>query len=506
MANADEALFCKNCGAKLEPPKTNKKTDDTKGKTNNNHDSAMRYLVGGVLAFILIAISLNRWNNTNTSEDEIYTTKMYETEANATEANATEANATEANATAPAAEANTTAADGAAAYAACGACHGADGKTAALGKSAVIAGQSAADIESKLKEYKAGTRDVTGNGALMKGQVATLSDDQIKALAIYINSLDPYSSGNMQSYKNAAQDQVYHQNNFFTQNNVKNFLESHLQSNCFKSVYDVSYFFSKNIYKYYNFTNPTLQMLLDDNIKYCAKWDKTEYKLNTFNILNQGFRNGNIYADVVENVSYSATNSKKKIIGTIDLFLTLINENGQIKIISIYSKNNQKTTYAAVQKDMYPDDYLKPNAYKFITGKDLINFNDIVVKYNSKGIKIYCLSNMSICKTENEVTEYLNGRNANINRKKLTKDECRTLLGATFFNRVLEDVCKFNGNVGKKIGLAYIYGRCSEVITEREMSLLGSDVNFYSASDIQRMGLDNFCQQNKKPYYDLSRN
>jgi cytochrome c553 len=431
---------------------------------------------------------------------------MYETEANATEANATEANATEANATAPAAEANTTAADGAAAYAACDACHGADGKMAALGKSAVIAGQAAADIESKLKEYKAGTRDVTGYGALMKGQVATLSDDQIKALAIYINSLDPYSSGNMQSYKNAAQDQVYHQNNFFTQNNVKNFLESHLQSNCFKSVYDVSYFFSKNIYKYYNFTNPTLQMLLDDNIKYCAKWDKTEYKLNTFNILNQGFRNGNIYADVVENVSYSATNSKKKIIGTIDLFLTLINENGQIKIISIYSKNNQKTTYAAVQKDMYPDDYLKPNAYKFITGKDLINFNDIVVKYNSKGIKIYCLSNMSICKTENEVTEYLNGRNANINRKKLTKDECRTLLGATFFNRVLEDVCKFNGNVGKKIGLAYIYGRCSEVITEREMSLLGSDVNFYSASDIQRMGLDNFCQQNKKPYYDLSRN
>ncbi len=132
-------------------------------------------------------------------------------EANATEANATEMNVTEANATAApeanataAPEANATAApeanatadaaapaavDGAAAYAACSSCHGADGKTAALGKSAVIAGQSAADIESKLKEYKAGTRDVTGNGALMKGQVANLSDDQIKALADYISKL-----------------------------------------------------------------------------------------------------------------------------------------------------------------------------------------------------------------------------------------------------------------------------------------------------------------------------
>lgn len=125
------------------------------------------------------------------------------TEMNATEANVTEANTTEANTTAPAAEANVTeanvtetnataaapAVDGAAVYAACGSCHGADGKTAALGKSAIIAGQSAADIESKLKEYKAGTRDVTGNGALMKGQVANLSDDQIKAVADYISKL-----------------------------------------------------------------------------------------------------------------------------------------------------------------------------------------------------------------------------------------------------------------------------------------------------------------------------
>jgi len=78
---------------------------------------------------------------------------------------------------------------GKAAYAKCVSCHGADGKTKALGKSEVIAGQAAADVEKKLAEYKAGTRNVAGMGALMKGQVASMSDEDIKAVAEYISTL-----------------------------------------------------------------------------------------------------------------------------------------------------------------------------------------------------------------------------------------------------------------------------------------------------------------------------
>jgi len=74
-------------------------------------------------------------------------------------------------------------------YAKCVSCHGADGKTKALGKSEVIAGQSAADLEKKMQDYKAGTRNVAGMGMLMKGQVASLSDEDIKAIAEYISSL-----------------------------------------------------------------------------------------------------------------------------------------------------------------------------------------------------------------------------------------------------------------------------------------------------------------------------
>jgi len=78
---------------------------------------------------------------------------------------------------------------GEAAYAKCAGCHGKDGKTKALGKSEIIAGQSAADLEKKMAEYKAGTRDVAGMGTLMKGQVATMSDEDIKAVSAYISAM-----------------------------------------------------------------------------------------------------------------------------------------------------------------------------------------------------------------------------------------------------------------------------------------------------------------------------
>ena len=80
-------------------------------------------------------------------------------------------------------------AKGAQLFAKCKSCHGADGKTKALGKSEVIAGQSADDLTKKLTEYKAGTRNVAGMGTLMKGQVGSMSDEDIKALATYISNL-----------------------------------------------------------------------------------------------------------------------------------------------------------------------------------------------------------------------------------------------------------------------------------------------------------------------------
>jgi len=75
------------------------------------------------------------------------------------------------------------------AYTKCAACHGADGKTKALGKSPVIAGQSKEDLVTKINGYKAGAINVAGMGNLMKGQVATMDDASIEAVATYISTL-----------------------------------------------------------------------------------------------------------------------------------------------------------------------------------------------------------------------------------------------------------------------------------------------------------------------------
>jgi len=76
-----------------------------------------------------------------------------------------------------------------AAFAKCAGCHGKDGKTKALGKSEIIAGQAKADLVKKIHEYKAGKRNVAGMGGLMKGQVAGLSDADIDAIATYLSGL-----------------------------------------------------------------------------------------------------------------------------------------------------------------------------------------------------------------------------------------------------------------------------------------------------------------------------
>jgi len=80
------------------------------------------------------------------------------------------------------------AADGAALYKKCAGCHGAKAEKKALGKSKVIAGWAAADTEKALNGYKDGSYGGAMKG-LMKGQVASYSADDIKAVAAHIEGL-----------------------------------------------------------------------------------------------------------------------------------------------------------------------------------------------------------------------------------------------------------------------------------------------------------------------------
>ena len=80
------------------------------------------------------------------------------------------------------------ASNGEALYKACASCHGANGERAALGKSQIIKGWDETKTLEALKGYKAGTYGGAMKG-VMKGQVARLSDDDMKALAGYISTL-----------------------------------------------------------------------------------------------------------------------------------------------------------------------------------------------------------------------------------------------------------------------------------------------------------------------------
>ncbi len=78
--------------------------------------------------------------------------------------------------------------DGAALYKKCTGCHGVNGEKKALGKSQVIKGWEESKTITALKGYKDGTYGGAMKG-LMKGQVASLNDEKIQALAKYIATL-----------------------------------------------------------------------------------------------------------------------------------------------------------------------------------------------------------------------------------------------------------------------------------------------------------------------------
>ncbi len=77
----------------------------------------------------------------------------------------------------------------AASIAACASCHGASFEKVAMGKSAIVKGWDEAKTVAALNGYKAGTLNTYGMGAVMKGQVAKLSDADIADIAKQIAAM-----------------------------------------------------------------------------------------------------------------------------------------------------------------------------------------------------------------------------------------------------------------------------------------------------------------------------
>jgi len=80
-------------------------------------------------------------------------------------------------------------ADGQSLYKNCAGCHGDKGETKALQLSKLIAGQDKKETILQLTAYKSGELNKYKLGNIMKMQVATLSEGDIKSLAEYIATL-----------------------------------------------------------------------------------------------------------------------------------------------------------------------------------------------------------------------------------------------------------------------------------------------------------------------------
>ena len=80
--------------------------------------------------------------------------------------------------------------DGAALYTSkgCTACHGADAKSPIMPAYPKIAGQGKEYLVQQMTDIKSGARN-NGQTAAMKGVMASVSDDEIKAIAEYLSGL-----------------------------------------------------------------------------------------------------------------------------------------------------------------------------------------------------------------------------------------------------------------------------------------------------------------------------
>jgi hypothetical protein len=113
----------------------------------------------------------------------------------------------------------------------------------------------------------------------------------------------------------------------------------------------------------------------------------------------------------------------------------------------------------------YSNENLKNKAHKIIMGTELVNDNDIIVKKNSKGNTIYCLKDMSVCKTEDEV----NGvQNSNYNQNDSLKAKAYQLMTG----RTLQNDSDIRVKTNSKGNTIYCLSDMSVCKTEDEINSL----------------------------------
>ncbi len=89
----------------------------------------------------------------------------------------------------------------------CMVCHGVNAEKKSLGVSKVIGGWPYKKIVKELKEYRDGGKNQYGFGKLMRGQATKLTDEEMVAVAKYIETLKPKKVNKMKE-KTISAEQI----------------------------------------------------------------------------------------------------------------------------------------------------------------------------------------------------------------------------------------------------------------------------------------------------------
>lgn len=88
-------------------------------------------------------------------------------------------------------------------------------------------------------------------------------------------------------------------------------------------------------------------------------------------------------------------------------------------------------------------------------------------------------------------------------KPKLDLNQCKEILGAAIFNKVLEEICGFNGGVKENLKKIYDEGQCRHIVPQSTVDSLAKDVLEDSRMRYKAFGEKVFCEANLKGYTDL---
>jgi len=127
-------------------------------------------------------------------------------------------------------------------------------------------------------------------------------------------------------------------NNKFSRNSIKKFLDGFIASSATGSVEEIASKYDYHVDKYFSLKNVTHSMIKKDKSRYNRKWTHREFSIKDFRILKEYKKDGTDYCDIKTTTKWKvSTNSGKTAKGRSRGFMTIKKTANGFKVKSIYT-------------------------------------------------------------------------------------------------------------------------------------------------------------------------